>query len=105
MSAGADDRLPSMVIVSGHIRVDPEQRAAYIDGCREVVVAARAAEGCLDFHLSPDPLEADRINVFEQWTSPAAVEAFRGSGPEGDQAAAVVSAAVDQHEVSSSQRL
>jgi quinol monooxygenase YgiN len=94
-----------MVIVSGHLRVDPAQRDAYIEGCREVVVAARAAEGCLDFHLSPDPLEPDRINVYEQWDSAAAVEAFRGAGPDGDQATEVLAAAVDQHEVASSVRL
>jgi quinol monooxygenase YgiN len=94
-----------MIIVSGSLWVDPADRDAYLEGCREVVVAARAADGCLDFHLSADPLEPDRINVYEQWDSVAAVEAFRGSGPEGEQATAIRSAAVDQHEVASSQRL
>jgi quinol monooxygenase YgiN len=94
-----------MIIVSGSLRVDPTDRAAYIEGCREVVVAARAAVGCLDFHLSADPLEPDRINVYEQWESVAAVEAFRGSGPDADQAAVIRSAAVDEHEVASSRRL
>jgi quinol monooxygenase YgiN len=94
-----------MVIVSGHLRVDPAERDAYLAGCREVIVAARAAEGCLDFHLSPDPLEPDRINIYEQWASVAAVEAFRGAGPSGDQQATIRDAAVFQHEIADTQRL
>ena len=94
-----------MVIVSGAIHLDAEARDAYLAGCREVIVAARAAEGCLDFHLAADPLEPGRINVYEQWESAAAVEAFRGEGPSGDQQAAILDAAVDQHEIASSTRL
>ena len=94
-----------MVIVSGHLRVDPAHRDAYVEGCREVVEAARAADGCLDFHVSADPIEPDRVNVYEKWESVAAVEAFRGDGPSGEQATEIVSAAVDQHEVASTTRL
>jgi len=91
-----------MVIVAGPIHVDPEARQAYLDGCRSVIEQARRAPGCLDFHLAADPLDPSRINVFEQWASAADVEAFRGSGPSGEQAAEVRSAAVFQHEVASS---
>jgi quinol monooxygenase YgiN len=94
-----------MIIVSGWLRVDPAERAAYLDGCRAVIEQARQAPGCLDFHLSPDPLEPDRINVYEQWESAAAVEAFRGSGPSDEQGAAIRSAAVHQHEIASSDAL
>ena len=94
-----------MIIVSGHLRVDSAGRDAYLDGCREVIFAARRAPGCLDFHLSADPLEPDRINIFEQWESAEAVEAFRGSGPSDEQAAAILDASVYQHEVSSSRPL
>src|SRR4051812_41736424 len=76
-------------IVSGIIRVDEAERDRYLAGCLEVVVAARAREGCIDFHISADPIESDRINVYEQWESVAAVEAFRGSGPSDEQAAAI----------------
>jgi quinol monooxygenase YgiN len=94
-----------MLIVSGSIYVDAAERDAYLAGCREVITAARAAEGCLDFHLSADPLEADRINVYEQWESVAAVEAFRGSGPSDDQGSKIKDAAVFQHEIASTERL
>lgn len=94
-----------MIIVSGWIRVDEGGRAAYLDECREVIVAARSAEGCLDFHLAADPIEPDRINVYEQWGSVAAAEAFRGSGPSDGQSAAVTGASVSQHEVASTTSL
>ena len=94
-----------MIIVSGSIHVDPDERAGYLAGCRSVIEQARSAPGCLDFHLAADPIEPSRINVYEQWESVAAVEAFRGSGPSDDQGAAIRSAAVFQHEIASSEAL
>lgn len=94
-----------MIIVSGCIWVAPPERDAYLAGCRAVVEQARQAPGCQDFHLSADPIEPGRINVYEQWDSAAAVDAFRGAGPGDDQSAAILDAAVFQHEVASSRRL
>ena len=94
-----------MIIVSGFLRVDEAERDRYLTGCQSVVVAARASDGCIDFHLSADPIEPDRINVYEQWESVGAVETFRGSGPSSEQAASSRDAAVWQHEVASSARL
>lgn len=94
-----------MIIVSGHLVVDPAERAAYLGECRQVIELARAAPGCVDFHLSADPIEPGRINVYEQWETVADVEAFRGSGPSGAQQTAIRDAAMFQHEVASSERL
>ena len=94
-----------MIIVSGHLVVAAAERAGYLAGCKDVIRQARQAQGCVDFHLSPDPLEPDRINVFEQWESREAVEAFRGAGPSDDQQAAIRDAEVFQHDVASSHRL
>jgi quinol monooxygenase YgiN len=89
-----------MVIVAGHLLVDPAERASYLHGCEEVVRLARGADGCLDFALSPDLLDAGRINVHERWASRASLEAFRGNGPSDAQEAAVLSAAVAEYVVS-----
>ena len=94
-----------MIIVSGQIHVDPVDRDAYLDGCRTVIEQARQAPGCVDFHLAADPLDATRINVYEQWDTVADVEAFRGAGPSDDQGAAITSAAVFQHDIASSHAL
>ena len=73
-----------MIIVSGSIRTDPAARDEYVAGCREVIEQARRAPGCVDFHITADPIELDRINIYEQWASVADVEAFRGSGPSSE---------------------
>jgi quinol monooxygenase YgiN len=88
-----------VVIVAGHVVVDPGQRDDYLSGCVEVVRQARGAPGCLDFSLSADLLEPGRINILERWESQAAVEAFRGSGPSDEQGAAVLAAAVAEYDV------
>ena len=88
-----------MVIVAGHLMVQPGQRDAYLSGCAEVVRLARNAAGCLDFAVSADLVEPGRINVFERWVSQAAVEAFRGGGPSGGQGAALLSASVAEYDV------
>ena len=88
-----------MVIVAGHLVVDPQQRDDYLSGCAEVVRRARRSAGCLDFAISADLLEPGRINVFERWASRAAVEAFRGNGPSDDQGAAIQSGTVIEYDV------
>ena len=90
-----------MIIVSGWIQVEPEQRQAYLDTCRPIIEAARAAPGSLGFHLSADPIEPDRINVFEQWQTAGDVESFRQDGPDADLQAVILGASVHQHEIAS----
>ncbi|ABS03738.1 putative quinol monooxygenase [Kineococcus radiotolerans] len=89
-----------MIIVAGHLGVAHEEREAYLAGCCDVVQRARGAEGCLDFTIAADLVDAGRINVFERWASQAAVEAFRGSGPSEEQGAAIRSASVAEYDVS-----
>jgi quinol monooxygenase YgiN len=96
---------PNPIIVAGALYVDPSERDSYLQACHDVIVAARKADGCIDFHLTADPLEADRINVYEQWESVSAVESFRGSGPSPEQTAAIRDARVAQYEVASSTHL
>jgi quinol monooxygenase YgiN len=86
-----------MVIVAGHILVDPAAREEYLASCRDVVSAARAAPGCLDFALSADLVDPGRINVYERWDSQEAVEAFRGAGVSDEQGAMIVSASVAEY--------
>ncbi|ASU86264.1 antibiotic biosynthesis monooxygenase [Nocardiopsis gilva YIM 90087] len=89
-----------MLIVAGHIEVDPGERAAYLEGCRGVVEQARSAAGCWDFALSPDLVEPGRINVYERWERAEDLERFRGSGPTSEQQAAIVGASVARYVIS-----
>ena len=86
-----------MVIVAGYLVVDPEDREAYLEGCREVVELARRTDGCLDYALSADVLDPGRINVFERWESLEALEEIRGNGVQGEQAAAIRAAQVSEY--------
>ena len=86
-----------MLIVAGHITVEPQQRESYLAGCISVVEQARRAAGCLDFAITADLIDPGRINIFERWESQAAVDTFRGSGPSNEQGAAMVSASVAEY--------
>lgn len=91
-----------MIIVAGPIFVTPGRRDAFVTGSLEAVVAARETPGCLDFVVAADPVDADRVNVFERWTSQADLEAFRGAGPTADLTADIVAAEVAEWEVADS---
>ena len=94
-----------MVIVTGHVIVDPTQRDAYLTGCVDVVRQARQAPGCLDFVIGADLLDPGRVNIVERWESQQAVEDFRGSGPSPEQQAAFTSASVAEYDVTGERRL
>lgn len=74
-----------MIIVAGHLIVEPEHRAAYLENCRELMATARATAGCFDFHLSADLLDDSRINIFERWGGRVELDTFRGSGTDDGQ--------------------
>lgn len=94
-----------MIVVAGHLVVEPSERDAYLAGCVDVVEQARRAPGCLDFAVGADLVDAGRINVHERWASQADVEAFRSSGPSDDQGAAILSAAVAEYDVAAERSL
>ena len=88
-----------MLIVAGHLRVRESDRDRYVADCVEAVAAARNAEGCLDFALSADPIDADRVNVFERWRTQEALRAFRGDGPDGELRTRILEANVSEYTV------
>ncbi len=90
-----------MIIVAGYLRVAPDDVDAFVDASREAMRAARAAPGCSAFVVAADPLEPGRVNVYEEWESGEAVEAFRGDGPGEDLSARIVEARVARHEIAS----
>lgn len=88
-----------MIIVAGSLHVEPAERDRYVTECREVVLLARAAPGCLDFAITADTVDPGRIDVYERWCTRAELMAFRGSGPSGEQQAALLSVEVGEYEV------
>jgi len=88
-----------MVIVTGHLMVEPDERDRYLASCVAVVEQARRTPGCLDFVIGADLVDPARINILERWDSRSAVEAFRGEGVSDEQGAAIVSASVAEYDV------
>jgi quinol monooxygenase YgiN len=87
-----------MVIVAGHVTVDPEQRESYLAGSVSVVEKARGTAGCLDFAITAGLIDSGRVNVLERWDSQAAVKTFRKSAPRTKQGAAMLSGSVAEYE-------
>lgn len=88
-----------MIIVAGHITVDPQQRESYLAGCVHIVEQARQAAGCLDFAICADLVDPGRVNIVERWESQAALETFRGSGPSPEQRSAMLTVSVQEYEI------
>lgn len=91
-----------MIIVSGRIYVTPGQRDAFLASSRSAVIEARLAAGCRDFVVAADPIEPDRVNVYEEWDSDTQLEAFRDAGPGPELIGVIERAEVSRHRVASS---
>jgi quinol monooxygenase YgiN len=88
-----------MVIVAGHITVEPQQRNSYLAGCVRIVEQARRAVGCLDVAICADLVDPGRVNIFERWESQAALETFRSSGPDTEQRPAMLTVSVQEYDI------
>ena len=91
-----------MIIVSGRIHVRPGARPEFLSSSLDAVAQARQSRGCRDFVVAADPIEPDRVNVYEEWESEEALLAFRGVGPGEDLTSSIVRADVSRHVVASS---
>ncbi|MFI7606692.1 putative quinol monooxygenase [Micromonospora sp. NPDC049366] len=89
-----------MIIVAGSLYVDPDGRDAYLASCLDTVRQARSAPGCVDFAISPDPVEPGRVNVYERWESDQQLLDFRGSGPSEEQTVEIRGAEVHRYRIS-----
>ena len=72
------------VIVAGKLIIQSGRRDAFIEKSQDVVLHARQNQACEDFSVSPDPIDMNRVNIFEKWTSYAELYAFRASGPDNE---------------------
>lgn len=66
-----------MIIIAGKSYVAAEQREAYLASCEDFIRRTRNEPGCLDFYISADSIEDDRVNNFELWASQEQLDAFR----------------------------
>jgi|tagenome__1003787_1003787.scaffolds.fasta_scaffold20922093_4 quinol monooxygenase YgiN len=92
-----------MLIVAGYLQVAAHERARYLELAQTATALARDAPGCLEFVQAPDPLEPDRIVIYERWESEHFLLAFRGldSEPPATSLPDVLGADVRRYEISS----
>lgn len=91
-----------MIIVSGHVRVKSGKRATFLKASHAAMEAARNAASCRDFIVAADPIEDDRVNIYEEWETVEAMLAFRGDGPDSGMNDLIVEANVHRHSVGKS---
>lgn len=85
-----------MIVVAGHLRVAASDRERLLLLSREAMVRARSTPGCHDFVVAADPLEPDRVHVYERWRDRATMLAFRGDGPDAEMLDLIVEVKVEE---------
>ncbi len=90
-----------MLIIAGYLVVDAEDRDAFVAEGVTAVSTARSAPGCLDFSITADTLDVQRVNIFERWETEEELLAFRGSGPDSGTAARILDAVVKRYVIAS----
>lgn len=88
------------IIVAGSLKLKPGTRDEFIEKSLDAISQARELDACEDFSVSPDPLDENRVNVFEKWSSRTSLAEFRNSGPDSDSFSLVESFNVNEYEIS-----
>lgn len=66
-----------MIIIAGYTRTDVEKRDGAVEAFKGTIERARARDGCLDFSISADAVDPERVNLFECWRDQTALDAWR----------------------------
>jgi quinol monooxygenase YgiN len=94
-----------MVIVAGHFDVDPARRDEFIAGRVEAMSASRAEAGCVVYAFTADPVQPERVLLFERWeTKDALLAHLEGmrSTPQPASEIEIRGAEIVQYEISRS---
>jgi quinol monooxygenase YgiN len=94
-----------MVVVAGWIDVDAKVRDAYLASRLEAMIATREEPGCIEYVFSADPVDLERVRLFELWESRGDLDIhlqLLRSRPASSAAFEVVGREVLVYEVSSS---
>jgi quinol monooxygenase YgiN len=66
-----------VIIIAGHTLTESKKRDAAVAAFAEMVGRARKQDGCIDFAISSDPVDPERVNLFECWRDEEAWKAWR----------------------------
>ena len=65
-----------MLIIAGHVFVDPSEVEAFVADARSTLPMGRAAEGNLFFSIMLDDPAEGSVTVLERWRDKASVDAY-----------------------------
>lgn len=98
-----------MVIVGGTFEVEPSQRAQFIASRDDMMRTSRGEPGCLEYVFSADPIEANRVVLFERWESQEALDnhlaALRAAPQSSDGDIKPIKSSIVIYDVSGERRL
>jgi quinol monooxygenase YgiN len=66
-----------VIIIAGYSVTEADKRDAAVEAFAGMVERARKYDGCLDLSISADPVDPDRINLFESWRDEQSWNAWR----------------------------
>lgn len=87
------------IIVAGKLRLKSGKRDEFIEKSIEAISLARSLDDCEDFSVSADPIDENRVNIFEKWKSRKSLEDFRNSGSDNESFSLVESFDVNEYEI------
>lgn len=87
------------IIVAGKLKLKPGSRDEFVKKSLEAILQARELHACEDFSVSPDPIDENRVNIFEKWVAREPLDNFRNSGPDNDSFSLVESFDVNEYEI------
>lgn len=64
-----------MLVIAGHIRLDPAKREEANAAALDVMAATREEPGCISYTFSADLSDASQFHIFEEWESQEALDA------------------------------
>jgi quinol monooxygenase YgiN len=91
-----------MIIISGKYYVAADERDRYVAKFAEMVQRARAFPGCIDLVVAADPLESERINMYERFESEERLAAWRAVANAPKTGIKLLRADVQKHKISES---
>ena len=87
------------IIVAGKLKLKPGSRDEFVKKSLEAILQARELDACEDFSVSPDPIDENRVNIFEKWVTRGSLNDFKNSGPDNDSFTLVESFDVNEYEI------
>ena len=64
-----------MIIIAGHVRIQPEYRDAVIAAMKDMMAETAKEDGCVSYDFSSDLNDDTIFHLFEEWESPEHLEA------------------------------